>query len=580
MKIIFDWCASCEEEKTAWRGDAQLISLEITQRECGFASAKAIITARNSTEALLTRKYAKIGAQLDEGKMETIFSGRLVSFPIGIGNSCLKLEFISEPDDYQEQLNDFLRKNQALHRDVDRHTLVDKGVEFDDLFFSARDMTNPTIFLEGNNNVFHWDMKTGKLSLSHINSGLKNFEISGKDIIQNSLRVRLSREPYKSVNLHISANWIQHIYGCVNLYPLIASNFKNEVVSSLTNIKSGIENICKFSPGGGYRLVNCRIKEIFPAQRCEFFRDFSATSREFIAGKSSIKFKKFYFDGRMLVNWHYRQKIVENVAIKIIKSRHGREKDIHLKLGALQLPKAVPDWEYFCSYDCKQKVAHQGQLFECLEPHVSGDKFDDGKWKFLSKIPDALADETAGSFFCTNRGKNAIRYAMQKAMALINYSQRFIEIGFSVYARDFMRATLEDQVTIVDQRFPSGRIVGKITKITFFADANHRIMRLVIACNASSGFTEIPLEKLNTYLKNLSITAGENRVGLEHIVTKVLVENLPEEQEDILGRSDAKTTAELRSILKKHPTKIKVFLHPLNTARVVSKDVNLPDFVM
>jgi hypothetical protein len=282
----------------------------------------------------------------------------------------------------------------------------------------------------------------------------------------------------------------------------------------------------------------------------------------------------------MLINWHYRQKIVENVTIKIIKSRHGREKDIHLKLNALQLPKAVPDWEYFCNYDCKQNVIHQGQLFECLEPHVSEDKFDNGKWRFLSKIPDALTDETADSFFGSNRGKNAIRYAIQKAIALVNYSQRFIEIGFSVYAKDFMWATLEDQVTIADQRFPSGRIVGKITKITFFADANHRIMRLIIACNALSEFAEIPLEKLNAYFKSLSIPAGENRICLEHIVTKVQVENSPEEQEDILSKSSAKTAEELRSVLKKHPTKIKVFLHPLNTAKVVFRDVNLPDFVM
>ncbi|MDR2268175.1 MAG: hypothetical protein LBD81_01835, partial [Holosporaceae bacterium] len=287
MKIIFDWCASYGEEKISWRGDVQLISLEITQRECGFASAKTIIATKSSEEAaLLTRKYAKIGVQLVDGMVETIFSGRLVSFPIGIGSSHLKLEFISEPDDYQKQLNDFCQRSQKLYEDVDKHALVNGTMGFDDLFFSARDMTNPTIFLEGNNNVFHWDMKTGKLSLSHINNGLKNFEISGKDIIQNSLRIRLAREPYKSVNLHLSANWIQHAYGCINLYPLIAANFKNGVVSSLTNIRNGMENICRFSPNGGYGLVNCRIKEIFPTQRSEFFHDFSATSREFRISKS------------------------------------------------------------------------------------------------------------------------------------------------------------------------------------------------------------------------------------------------------------------------------------------------------
>ncbi|MDR1361863.1 MAG: hypothetical protein LBJ16_01445 [Holosporaceae bacterium] len=584
MKIIFDWCDPPTQEKTPWRGDLQLISLEITHRECGFAAAKAIVTAKDLAN-MPAGKCARIGALL-RGNMETIFLGRLVSFPIGLGNSCLKLEFISEPDNYAQQLDIFCQENLRQYREVNKHAPTADIIKFDDLFFSAKDWKNPTTFLEGDNKVFYWDMKTGKMSLSHINGGTKNFEISGKDMLQNSLRIRLSREPYRGVNLHLSANWIQHTQGCIDLFPLVAEQFRNGVVNSLTNIKSGLEKLCKFSSASGYGLVRCNIMEIFPTQR-DFFRNFPTVSREFKVGESSlsspgksIKFKRFYFNGCLLIDWRHRQKIVENVTLKITtKSQLGREKDIYLKLGDLQLPKSIPDWEYFHSYRGQQKIIYRGQLFECLEAHVSADKFDDTKWKFSSKIPDALADETADSFFKTDRGKNAIRYAMQKAIALINHSRRFIEIEFSVYAKNFLLATLEDQITIVDQRFPSGRMLGKITKIVFSADANQRIMRFTIACNVA-GFSEVPSEKLDSYFQNLSLGVEENKIEAGDIVTQILVENLPEEQEEILQQSGAKTVVDLRAELKKHPTKIKILLHPLSTTRVVSKDIKLPDFLI
>jgi hypothetical protein len=34
MKLIFDWSSSFYEEKNSWRGDEEIISLEIFQKEC------------------------------------------------------------------------------------------------------------------------------------------------------------------------------------------------------------------------------------------------------------------------------------------------------------------------------------------------------------------------------------------------------------------------------------------------------------------------------------------------------------------------------------------------------------------
>ncbi|MDR3179429.1 MAG: hypothetical protein LBT70_00835 [Holosporaceae bacterium] len=584
MKLIFDWCFSFHEEKKSWRGDAKIISLEIVHRECGFASAKVVVT---TTEPLVTKKYAKIAVQKDDQNVEIIFSGRLVSFPIGFGNSCLKLEFISEPEDYQNQLNNFCQLNYEQYKNIDKHKLSDHPIIFDDLFFSTKDMNNPTVFLEGDCKIFYWDMTNGKLSLSDINHGAKNFEIKKCDIMQNSLKVRLFREPYKSISISIETSWLRHAYGCINLYPLIASNFKNSVVSSYTNIGTAMENFCKFSKNTGYELISSKIKEIYPTQNRHFFQNFSPVSAEYAIEKNEIspqkfvRFKKFYFKGQILVNWHHKQKINENITIKVIntKSNGGREKNINLKLGPLQLPKAQRKWHSFWDYNRGEKVLHSGQIFECLAAHVAEDKFDEKKWRLLEKIPDALPDETASSFFATDRGKNAIRYAVQKAIALIKYSSRYVELNFNVYAKNFINVTLNDQITVIDDRFSGGSISGKVTKTAFFADCNHRIFNITICCNLG-GFAEISTEKINEYFQKLSINNEEEKINSQDIVTKISVENSPEEQEAQLAKIRAKSVAELKAELRRYPTKIKVVLHPLSTTKAIRKNHPIPDFLV
>jgi hypothetical protein len=580
MKLIFDWSDTFYEEKGDWRGDAEIISIEISHRECCFASAVVTIFTKKE-EILVNKKYAKIGIQINEGnpKIDLLFTGRLVSFPIGFGNSSMKLEFISEPHDYQEQLLKFANKNLEKYRLLDKHALLKIKSNFDELFFSSKDVNNPTIFLENDNDNFYWNMKNGKLSLSHINDCSNNIDVDSNSIIQNSLKVHLAREPYKSINVSLTATWIQSSDGYIDLYPAISKNFQNGIISSYTNIKYGIENLCKFPHRSGYRLLDCKVKEITPAQSTIY--KFPLTSRSFTVNSNSkdcnIKFRRFYFDGTMLVHWNYRQKIVENVNVKIVNTKlnYGREKTLHFKLNAIQLPKQYPKWSLFDHYMIGDKVLNDGFIYECLEDHFSRNSFDKTKWKEFKKIPDTMWNQSKSSFFESNRGKNAIRYAIQRATALINCSSRYVEISFCVDAKEFLHISLDDAMRITDPRFPNGQITGKVIRTKFIANANHRIICITIAC--CRDYREPPIEELNKYFDELLIDE-EKKIKPQNIITEIRVTNLPEEQEKFLSNCNAETIHELESALKKHKTKIKLRLRPLNTTRVVTKDINLPDF--
>ncbi|MDR1375207.1 MAG: hypothetical protein LBJ45_00120 [Holosporaceae bacterium] len=581
MKLIFDWSSSFYEEKTAWRGDEEMISLEISQKEGSFASAKVLI-ASGCTEKLQHKKYAKIGVRWEPtAEPKLLFSGRLMAFPLGFGNSSVELELIAEPDDYQLQLKQFSDKNATEHGKIDRHLLENQQILFDDLFFSERDMSNPTIFLEGGGDLFYWDMRTGKLALSNINRGARNIDVTGGEILQGSLKVRLAREPYGKINVSLAVSWIQHVSGIIDLYPMIAQKFSDGIVNSFTNIKSSIENVFKVSRKNGYAPLRCRIREINP-NTMGILKVHPLISPNFYVKKeaesSSIKvnFQRFYFDGELTLNWNYRQKRTEIARMCVLnkKSPAGREKNIFLGLNALQNPRQYPAWNYFTYYGYSDKMIHSGNIFECLEAHVSGREFEEKKWKCIRRIPDALMDDSRSSFFATNRGKNALRYALQKAAALMNYSSRYVEIDFCAGAKNFMFATVNDQVTIRDVRFSGDVIGGKIIRTQFMGSADQKIMKITVGCRAD-GSEEDYFEKISSH--DWTINEDDSKVQPGDIVTAIEVKNPPEEQLAQLAQLNTRDVSDLKNELKKRATRIKISLHPLNTMRVIRREINLPD---
>ena len=579
MKLIFDWAESFYEEKKDWRSDAEIISMEVSHRECGFASAKVLIHEKAS--ATNEKKYAKIGVQVDEKnpKIDLLFTGRLVSFPIGYGNSCVQIEFVAEPDDYQKQLNDFSKQRREEYQNFDNHSISNQKICFDDLYFSERDISeNHTVFLEGDTKYFYWDMKSGKLSLTDINSGNKSIEINGDQILQNSMRVRLAREPYSNVKISISADWIQHSYGCIDLFPMIAAKFKNGVVSSYTNIRKSLQRLGDFSKKNGYNFLCCKINEVSPAHLPQ-------TSKTFITSKddtkTKVKFRRFYYDGSILINWNHKQKRVETVNINLVntKSKSGREKKIHMKLNSIQLPKHYPRWREFLYFKITEKVFHDGFIFECIEDHVSIINFEKEKWRKLKKIPDALSDDSCSSFFATSRGKNAIRYAAQKAYALMNYSSRYAEITFATDAKNLLSATINDQITLSNSNFKNGKITGKITKLSFVGNARHKIIRASIACSDFTAHDTIQT-KFNEYFSKLQINDKHVRIKPDDIVTNIEIHNQPDEQEAAISNTNFSSISDMESQLKNHKTKIKISLHSLSTTRVITKNEELPDLLI
>jgi len=553
MKIFFNWCDNFNDN-SEWSNDEEIFSLCIVQREGSFATARVSIKTRK-----LEHKFARIGIEKD-GRIKTIFRGKLISFPMSCEDSIMTIEILSEPSDYQTQLQNFSQKNREQYEGGNPEII------FDDLFFSEKD--NPTIFLEGSSKIFYWDMATGKLSLSDINKGGQIFEISKQDILKNSTQIKLAREPYGEIRLNLSASWTQKVYGYVNLMPMIAQRFRFNRLNSFTNLtpcfRSSFQN--------GYSLIFNDVKTINPNGGGILNRFPEASNPIKIKNNQRekvAKFRRFYFDGKFVLGWEYHQKRTENICISICDKNHSRRKDISIKLGPIQLSKNYPRWYAFTHYLCTDRVIYDGCIYECDASHDSNENFDKFKWRKIQKVPDALENDQLSSFFATDRGKSAIRYALQKAAALINFSRRYVTINFSLDANKFSGISVNDTIKISD--LYSHPITAKVIQTKLILNEKNRLM------NVSIGYSPDNTSDIFELVKNydFEINPNEDQIEIEDIVKNISIENDPESQENLLTSRTFSSESAAINFLKKHPTKIHVDLHPISQKREIVRTINL-----
>ena len=553
MKIFFNWLNRFDDNPE-WHNDEEVFALNIVQREGSFAIARASIRTKN-----LEHKFARIGIEKDD-KIKTIFRGKLVSFPLSCESEIMVIEILSEPSDFQNQLRNFSQKNRT------EYERKNPEIIFDDLFFSEKD--NPTIFLEGSSKIFYWNKATGKLSLSDINHGAKNFEISKKDILKNSTQIKLDREPYGEIRLTLSASWIQKVFGYIDLMPMISRRFSFNRLNSFTNIAPSFRHCSQ----NGYSLIYNDVKVVNPNGIGVLNRFPEVSSSVKIQNNSeekSVHFRRFYFGGKFVLGWEYHQKRTENVCVSICDKNHSRRKDISIKLGTIQLSKNYPRWYAFKNYLCADRVIHDGWIFECKTPHYSNESFDESNWKRIERVPDALKDDQLNSFFATERGKSAIRFALHKMAALMNFSRRYVTINFSLDANQFSEISVNDSITFSD--LYSRPITAKVIQTKLILNNKKRLM------NISVGYSPDNVSDIFDLVKNYNfeIEPDEDKVEISDIVKNISIENDPETQQNLLTSRTFKSESEAMNFLKKHPTKIHVDLHPISQKREIIRDIKL-----
>ncbi|MBQ3564979.1 MAG: hypothetical protein IJA14_02395 [Alphaproteobacteria bacterium] len=562
MIVHFAWCDSFYDISSK-NYEQDIVSIEISQKEGCLGVAKVVLKSKN-----ITHKYARIDIEEKE-TISTIFRGKIISFPFNSGQPTMKIEILSEPPDFQEKLDDFCRKSHELVKQVDLHNLQDNSILYDNLFFSDSDKENPSIFLEGGTKLFYWNMSNGELALSDINRSPRNWDIQKSDIFQNSIRISFARDPYGIVNIRLSASWIQHISGCTDVIPAIARQFGCNYINSLTDICSAFKNVNK----EGYSMLYNSMHLINP-NTAGALTNFPISSAD-VKVKSGneekvMNFRRFYYGGKFILGWRYNQKRTENVTISLINSNYKRKKSLNINLQNIQSAKEFPNWREYHEYSVNDKVIFSGKAYACMLEHRSTQEFELSKWKYLFKISGALTDDSADSFFATNRGKNCIRYALQKAAALMNYSQRFVFINLIVDAIKFYNISIDSQITITDAN--NKKITAKVIQTDLYLSADSKILK--ITAGYAPNYSSDIFSKIEHY--NPQITAENEKIS-EDIIKDIMIENPPEMQNQIISTQVFDSVGEVKALLRKFATKIKLNLRALNSKREIVRTIHLSD---
>lgn len=569
MKILFYWCNNDAS-------GVEILSLRIIQKEHEFASALVELSNENFDHVnIFSQKYAKIEC---DGK--TIFVGRLVAFPISKNNTSAMIELIAEPPDYQQKLQNFSLRALENYKNISNKNFIKNLISYDDLFFVKKQ--SPSIFLEGDTKLFYWDPANGNLELSDINFGEKNFEIDANVILKNSFKVRLASEPYRKINVFIKAEWIQNIKGITDIFPSIAQKFELKRINSFTRLKDAFFSAITSFRQRGYNILHTEINEINPN---EAFNEFPLTSPKFqLSDDDFVTFERFYYDGKILLEWNYKQKRVETVNFSIENAKAaenstaGREKNVYITLDEISLPKKYPAWTSYYKYENGEMIIFEGKIFSCEKSHLSCAEFEPQNWKFVKNIPDALDCDSKSSFFSTERGKNAIKFAIQKTIANMCYSNRYIELSFAVNAQDFLHISLKDEITILNQKFWSGKVTGKVIKKQSIFYNNHHIIIFTIACynfNAEKISIRDLNQKINEYVEEVDIQASDD-ISISNIIKSIEIINPPERQ--IEACENLKSLKEIKKNLLNCSTKIKMQFHPLSTVRRIENAIKLKNF--
>lgn len=558
MELFFDWCENLNEEKTEWRGDEHIVSIEIFQKEFSFASAKISLAASKRK----LHNSAKIAIKKN-GVFHTIFAGRLTGFPIGFRGSTVQIEMIAEPDDYQQQLIDFIKEKRVQNL----HENADGLVEFDNLFYSEADFQNPTVLLEGSNNVFFWNAQTGKMSVSHIAKGSRCIEISPQQILQNSVKVRISREPYSEIDVSVSAKWYKHQQAAFDIFPLIAQQFRNNFVNSFTDIRADFAKITN--------CAYCNVHEINPNTMGCLTR-YPMRSDDFFIGRKKYSFRRFYYGGNIIFNLNYTKRMHEVAHFKVKKNGGNQNvKRIHFELNDLQLPQRYPHWNAYNYYCAEDFALYKGYVWKCRTAHLSEKNFSEENWTRQKKIPDAIPDDSISSFFVSQRGRNALKYAAQKALALLNYSQRYVEVDFCVLLEDFYDISLDDEVILKNVSDYYSEIRGKIVRIQMTAACGKAYVKITAGCGPTESNA---WEQVKNWIPEAAVE--DENISIDDIVRSVEVINPPEQQMQLIQDFNGDSAAELQQNLERAATKIKVIMKPPNKAEAVHRDINIPDITI
>lgn len=385
------------------RCDLDILEMTIDHREGEVALATVIVASLKLPS--LDRRHVFISYE-----NTLLFSGRLVSLPIKMTDHLVSLELTAEPLDVLAQLQD-------LALDLKRSPFWDPA------FVDPTEQDNPVEWLETRSALFSWDRLTGNVCVSDLFQGRHVLDLTDV-FFADSLKVGLAETPLSHISVNLGIEWVQEACGEVNLGGKIAAAFPGRMINTLT--PHALEATW-FKEGqklgrSGFWVVKSHLQHVTPP-RTGILDIYPTLTPEFMTWDDSIqasktlRAKRFWMAGTLVLGWRYRQKRREVVRFT---------------------------------------VAQKTQLEGSIRPLR----------RTLNLQLQQVTPAVGSTFFLTHRGRQAVEHALEVARAHLAATARCLEIEVTFPFESGFALSMDHSVRLVDPRLPSathgGEAVGKV----------------------------------------------------------------------------------------------------------------------
>ncbi|MCE3230908.1 MAG: hypothetical protein K0R52_836 [Alphaproteobacteria bacterium] len=541
MTTYFAWHPAEEsfDPQTHRRCDLEILALTIDHREGEVAIATVVVVEPRLPP--LDQRHAFISYD-----HRLIFSGRLVGLPVKITPDLVSLEFTAEPLDAAAQL-------QGLACDLKQAPFWDVA------FVDPAAHNNPAEWLEARSALFAWDRLTGQVSVSDLFQGRCVLDVTDV-FFADSLKVSLAETPLSHISVTLTAEWVQEASGEVSLGRKIAAAFPGGMINTLT--PHALEATW-FKEGqklgrSGFWVVESHLNQVTPPRTgvLDVYPTLTPevmTGDELTQAPKTLRAKRFWMSGTVVLGWRYRQKRREVVQVT---------------------------------------VSQKTQLDGAIRPLT----------RTLHLHLQQVAPAVGSTFFLTSRGRQAVDHALEVARAHLAASARCLEIEICLPFEAGLALSMDHSVCLVDARIPGGRALGKVVAYSLRQDGLKACAWVRFAASIGAEPERTPFPETTFYAEPAygdtgmppyhqtasglvyasyahqrpqeGMIEGAN-LSVHDLVKDVFVSHDAERQIQALQSQQYPVRQNIKSVLEEVPTVISLDLADLRTQGVVEHVIQL-----
>jgi hypothetical protein len=176
--------------------------------------------------------------------------------------------------------------------------------------------------LEDRPYLWHFDPVTHQVSLSDVFKG-RQTHVFDRHILAGSFKQRHHCQPYQSIDVEVVAEWIQQAEGEFNLFPLIANQFPEQKLNTLTPdaLLRSWPREGNWLKRSGYYVTKSQLLAVEPPITGGLDMYPRLTKAIEIAGKWQ-RFRRYWFEGELRIAWQYRQKRRQRLRFTVEHRHH------------------------------------------------------------------------------------------------------------------------------------------------------------------------------------------------------------------------------------------------------------------